>query len=59
MNQMKISNKAGAISSNIELWKDIINSESASGASNEIEDLGHVLLGENKQDIGRLTDTKK
>ena len=23
---MKISNKAGAISSNIELWKDIINS---------------------------------
>ena len=43
MPQMKISNKAGAISSNTDLWKD--------NASD--------IFGEQKQDIGRITDTQK
>lgn len=43
MTQMKISNKAGAISSNTDLWKDIASD----------------IFSELKQDIGRITDTKK
>ena len=43
MTQMKISNKAGAISSNTDLWKDTASD----------------IFGEQKQDIGRITDTHK
>ena len=40
---MKISNNAGASSSNTDLWKDITSD----------------ILGEQKQDTGSFTDTKK